>query len=268
MEQVHGYDYKADIWSLGITALELAKGYAPYAKYPPMKVLILTIQEAPPSLASYDKLKSADDNNNDEVVDESYSSQFQALVAWCLQRNPAKRPTCPELLASQYFTDFVQTRESRRDALCDQVGALVKDVGLKADELAASRSNSSMMTLPGNTPVSIVFSGEVEDRPAGTTWVFADGTQVQSPTRLGDHDDDDEEDVMAELDEFERQTGGEHYDRSNNIMVMPDNNSNYNSNHHAQQQDDSQSNDELDKFMDEFEQNTVGEDFGRNHPNL
>lgn len=78
MEQVDGYDYKCDVWSVGITALELAKGYAPYAHFAPMKVLIMTIQQEPPSLKSYPDDRSVDG--------EPFSRGFREIVRLCLQK--------------------------------------------------------------------------------------------------------------------------------------------------------------------------------------
>jgi len=95
MEQVDGYDYKADIWSFGITALELAKGFAPYAVHPPMKVLLLTIQEEPPSLRSYSTEKSS--------TGESFSRSFKEMVRMCLQKEARKRPTVHTLLNCKFF---------------------------------------------------------------------------------------------------------------------------------------------------------------------
>jgi len=249
MEQVHGYDYKADLWSLGITALELAKGYAPYARFPPMKVLILTIQEDPPSLASYDE---ETDDDGDEVLDE-YSKLFSAFVDLCLQKNPAKRPTCPELLKSKHFAAFQDAnyRNQRRDSICDEICSIIKDVGYKQEEAAAAARNSNHPRY--NAPISVVMS-TAEDRPKGTTWVFQDGSQVLS-SEAGPLEVDD---VMAELDAFSKETGGEHHDRAaeaaENAPTPPSGNTRV---------DDSHNEDDLDDFMNEFEFKTQGEDFRR-----
>lgn len=102
MEQAKGYDIKADIWSFGIVAIELATGAAPYSKYPPMKVILLTLQNQPPNLDTVDKEKY-----------KKYSKEFRKMIQRCLQKEPQKRPSAKDLLKDPFFKKSKEKSKSR-----------------------------------------------------------------------------------------------------------------------------------------------------------
>ncbi|KAI8086865.1 kinase-like domain-containing protein [Gilbertella persicaria] len=128
MEQ-SGYDFKADIWSFGITALELATGYAPFAKFPPMKVLMMTLNQAPPTL-------------DREHAKRKYTRTFKEMIDMCLNKNPSKRPSAEKLLAHPFFAQ-AKKKEYLVKALLSSVPPLDQRVHKKVNHKQAVVENTA-----------------------------------------------------------------------------------------------------------------------------
>nr|XP_027224361.1 serine/threonine-protein kinase 4-like isoform X2 [Penaeus vannamei] len=82
-----GYDCVADIWSLGITALEMAEGKPPYGDIHPMRAIFMIPTKPPPSFREPDQ----------------WQPEFIDFVSRCLVKNPEERATASKLLQHQFI---------------------------------------------------------------------------------------------------------------------------------------------------------------------
>ncbi|KAJ3248838.1 Serine/threonine-protein kinase 3, partial [Borealophlyctis nickersoniae] len=84
-----GYGVNADIWSLGITCIEMAEGRPPYHNIHPMRAIFMIPTRPPPKLENESK----------------FSKPFRDFIARCLIKSPGDRPSAEELLNDPFVKD-------------------------------------------------------------------------------------------------------------------------------------------------------------------
>jgi serine/threonine protein kinase len=84
-----GYNNRADIWSLGITCIEMAEGKPPYSNVHPMRAIFMIPSRPPPTLTEPAK----------------WSASFNEFVTVCLTKDPKARPSATELLEHPFVKD-------------------------------------------------------------------------------------------------------------------------------------------------------------------
>jgi serine/threonine kinase 3 len=153
-----GYDTKADIWSLGITAIEMAEGRPPHADMHPMRAIFIIPTESPPALKR----------------PLEWSQRFNDFIAHCLVKKPEERTAADELLKHEFITTAPGP---------EVVKDMIEDAKRMAEEYAKVESNFQMHDSDTGDSSTLIRRDT-----AGNTMVESDideGTMVQHSITTG-----------------------------------------------------------------------------------
>ena len=184
-----GHDQKADIWSLGITAIELAELDPPHFDVPQMRVVFLIPSSPPPQLQHR----------------ERYAPALSDLIARCLTKDPDQRPSACDLLAHPYLVSaehcvhaLSPSDTAPADIVPCSLAALAREAATVAS--AGDERDAVEKSLSSSSSGSSSFAGSLELSSASScaSSVSSYSSSSYSSSTASDDDDDKEEKQQQE----------------------------------------------------------------------
>mmetsp|Transcript_28139 Transcript_28139/g.78703 ORF Transcript_28139/g.78703 Transcript_28139/m.78703 type:complete len:523 (-) Transcript_28139:584-2152(-) len=234
--QENSYDGKADVWSVGILAIELAEINPPYSNQHPVRVIFMIPRSDPPTL----KAKDA------EGRPTNWSMEFHSFLRACLQKDAEQRETAVELLAHPFVADRTEWKTSPLIPYIEEYHEIVKnrpedyddeeelkrfmededseistsdDDGISSGSFGSSRTNSpfsSMVVRPsGNQTVLQMLSGQDDVASGGDSSTTEDGSSESDRNDKGER----KKKRKARVEKG-KETGGKEYHMSDELVNL------------------------------------------------
>ncbi|KAM8811062.1 serine/threonine-protein kinase 3 [Eudromia elegans] len=213
-----GYNCVADIWSLGITSIEMAEGKPPYADIHPMRAIFMIPTNPPPTFRK----------------PELWSDEFTDFVKKCLVKNPEQRATATQLLQHTFIKN-AKPVSILRDLITEAMEIKAKRHEEQQRELEEEEENSDEDELDSHTMVKTSSESAGTMRATSTmsegaqTMIEHNSTMLESDlgTMVINSDEDEEEDGTmkrnATSPQVQRPSFMDYFDKQDSKNKSPEN---------------------------------------------
>ncbi|KAG7458107.1 hypothetical protein MATL_G00234660 [Megalops atlanticus] len=214
-----GYNCVADIWSLGISSIEMAEGKPPYADIHPMRAIFMIPTNPPPTFRK----------------PELWTDEFTDFVKKCLVKNPEQRATATQLLQHPFIRNakpasilrdlITEAMEIKAKRHQEQQREPEEEEDEHSDEETETEVDSHTMVKTGSSAAITRAAGTMSD--GAQTMIEHGGTMLESDlgTMVINSDEEEEDSTMhrnSVSQQAQRPSFMDYFDKQDSRNKAPD----------------------------------------------
>lgn len=172
--QETGHNYKADIWSLGITIIEMAEGKPPHFDIHPLRAIFIIPTRPPPTFSEKEK----------------WSNELNDFLCFCLTKDPEHRPSAEQLLEHPWIKKHKDIDSSCLIPLISASNEVIMQYGSRDKALNKGYESSDSSTSDSDSDVDmgsmVIKKGKESESEEETTFDYGTFCQIEDDEKSDD----------------------------------------------------------------------------------